>query len=298
MIQYLKRRWRWRSFTLIELLVVIAIIAILIGLLVPAVQKVRAAAARMSCGNNVKQIVLGVHNYESTYRKIPPAWAPDSGGGTFGANTNSTMPYGTLHFYILPYIEQDTVYKAANGNASNQKAAIIKTYLCPSDPTVPSYLQRYAYASTNYASNLMVFNPRQGTGSLDATITDGTSNCVLFAERYRDCAPSWGGVTDPAWALHPSFVGHAWDTPSFGYAEMGHGHDPDFTKNGAVTGYPFQVQPPTTNCDWYVTQGGHPGTMQIGLGDGSVKGVSDSMTPVTWDRACRPTDGGVLGPDW
>src|SRR5881409_2419766 len=98
---------RRSAFTLIELLVVIAIIAILIALLVPAVQKVREAAARIQCTNNVKQISLATHGFHDVYKKLPPAWSPDSGGGTFGTNFNGFPgKNGTIHFFILPYIEQ------------------------------------------------------------------------------------------------------------------------------------------------------------------------------------------------
>src|SRR6202030_2893433 len=103
---------RRRGFTLIELLVVIAIIGILIGLLLPAVQKVREAANRTRCSNNVKQIALAVHNYASTFERVPALWYPDTGGATTGSNygASNPTPNGTLFFFILPYIEQDALY--------------------------------------------------------------------------------------------------------------------------------------------------------------------------------------------
>jgi hypothetical protein len=248
----------------------------------------------MTCSNNIKQLGIATHSFNDANGKLPPAWTADSGGGTLGSN--AAFPAGvtgTAHYLMLPYIEQDNVYRLANNNASNQASVIIKTFLCPSDSTLSSNLQRYNYASTNYATNLMVFNPK-GPGDLVTSMPDGTSNTVIFAERYKRCEPSSGGYTGPGWAMHPAYVGHAWDTPSFGFAEMGHGHDPDFTYGSL----PFQIAPQASACTWQVTQSAHTGSMQVGLGDGSVRGVSSGMSVTTWDRACRPNDGQQLGSDW
>ena len=126
-----------RGFTLIELLVVIAIIAILIGLLLPAVQKVREAAARMSCENNLKQIGLAVHNYHDTYKALPPSplW-------TYTSNPSYTLDHRSWSwmFFILPYIEQDNLYKQVDPTVHNLVDKLdviktpIKTYMCQSDP--------------------------------------------------------------------------------------------------------------------------------------------------------------------
>jgi prepilin-type N-terminal cleavage/methylation domain-containing protein/prepilin-type processing-associated H-X9-DG protein len=147
---------RPRGFTLIELLVVIAIIAILIGLLLPAVQKVREAAARVSCSNNLHQLGLAIHNYDSSYGKLPaaytllPAADPDPNAQFAGRRVGLS-----LHANLLPYVEQDNLYRQLNPNVSEfdtvnvppngphsganpAYSQVVKTYLCPSDPTPPT----------------------------------------------------------------------------------------------------------------------------------------------------------------
>jgi prepilin-type N-terminal cleavage/methylation domain-containing protein len=191
-----------RGFTLIELLVVIAIIAVLIALLLPAVQKVRDAANRMVCTNNVKQLVLACHNYHDSNGTMPP-WASANAG-----------EYGSAHYLLLPYIEQDNLFRQANGNAFTIRTAAVKVFACPVDLTavdgkftgqainypgnstavgrtsvggVPYGAATYALNGQVAAAQMVSGHPVKGTMTL-ATITDGSSNTVLFAERMAFCA--------------------------------------------------------------------------------------------------------------
>jgi prepilin-type N-terminal cleavage/methylation domain-containing protein/prepilin-type processing-associated H-X9-DG protein len=141
-----------KGFTLVELLVVIAIIAVLIGLLLPAVQKVREAAARTQCQNNLKQIGLALHNYHDAYQRFPPAvLMPYAQAGNDPLTGGAANPFGpNWAIFILPYVEQQNLYAQANPqsypgttNLANfasynlswrgVRGAVIKTYLCPSD---------------------------------------------------------------------------------------------------------------------------------------------------------------------
>jgi prepilin-type N-terminal cleavage/methylation domain-containing protein/prepilin-type processing-associated H-X9-DG protein len=191
-----------RGFTLIELLVVIAIIAILIGLLLPAVQKVREAAARSKCQNNLKQIALACHNFENALGSLPP-------GGVYPVAATQADSY-SVHARILPYIEQASLYQLVDLNqAATAQPTVtgqrIATFLCPSEvndvpraSTPPRYPQTY---SANFAT-WQVWTPATGTGGDGAfplvntsvnkglKITDypdGTSNTVGFAE-----VKAWG----------------------------------------------------------------------------------------------------------
>ena len=137
-----------QGFTLIELLVVIAIIAVLIGLLLPAVQKVREAAARSQCQNHMKQIGLTAHNYQSTYGRLPPGVLANGQIITFPADQSVAAWLGNLTL-LLPYLEQDALYRSMKINGSTDKAvgpawfnipenyraalAHIDTFVCPSD---------------------------------------------------------------------------------------------------------------------------------------------------------------------
>jgi prepilin-type N-terminal cleavage/methylation domain-containing protein len=197
---------RRHGFTLIELLVVIAIIAVLIGLLLPAVQKVREAAARAKSQNNLKQIALAVHNFNDAYQGKLPALTD------LGTGAPQGWGYNSLFFNILPYIEQDNVYRVfQKGTPSSYFAptvgaarTIIPTYLSPADSTASNGTTMTAvaapaagggvaiangeFATTSYAANGYVF--RSNTGGLPRTFVDGTSNTIMFAERYQVCTPA------------------------------------------------------------------------------------------------------------
>lgn len=317
---------RARAFTLIELLVVIAIIAILIALLVPAVQKVREAAARTQCTNNMKQIGLACHSYNDTYKQLPAPFAVVNG------------VYGGLFYYILPFIEQAPLYNLGPnyGNlVSNQtySGQIIPVYNCPSDPTGVSTGQWNGYGTVTYCGNLGVFMPTntpgfgypasvKAAGNLVTAMPDGTSATVMFAERYRYCNPSWGGHTDPVWAANPwTSPNSLWAISMFGWANAPYNgsawawagscnYSPNYSSSNtncvggsyvnaiANSNLPFQVAPAASACNWYVTQSGHTGAMNVGLGDGSVRNVTAQVSVGTWILACTPNDGNPLAQDW
>src|SRR5262245_39353154 len=193
------------AFTLIELLVVIAIIAILIGLLLPAVQKVREAANRIRCANNLKQIGLATHAINDANGVLPPLatlsqWSPVTVPGPY---RNAIGP--TVFFWLLPYIEQDALFKAARNdvntivNGQPAYAMPIKLYHCPSDPRsgdltgVTTNDGANLWGSGNYSANYLVFGDPaigglEGRSEISSSFPDGTSNTIIYTERYRLCS--------------------------------------------------------------------------------------------------------------
>jgi prepilin-type N-terminal cleavage/methylation domain-containing protein len=304
---------RWRGFTLIELLVVIAIIAVLVGLLLPAVQKVREASNRSSCANNMRQLAIAMHNVNDTAGRLPPMAGPFMGDGSDG----------NVFYWLLPFLEQDILQKqhpsfyswvlpteTDPGPIVNKTLKVLR---CPSDPYWDSGMAwDGGWAFGNYAANYQVFgdpekgdwNPglpveynMNGAATVGAIFQDGTSNTIVFAEKYSHCATFYTLWGHGAWE-------HNW-MPIFAYGSrdgtVGYKTLAGWGPPGKVgPGSKFQVTPDpyATVCDTARASSPHAALMNVALGDGSVRTLSASISATTWWAACTPNGRDILGNDW
>jgi len=275
-----------RGFTLIELLVVIAIIAILVGMLLPAIQKVREAAQKSSCQNNLKQIGIAIQNYAGDNQDKLPSQLRYFAG---------TSAPGWTGFWgaLFPYLEQMPAYKRSYGSSAiwgnGNHTVIMKNLLCPSDATHSDGMTNTGsgWAATSYApvSYLYAGTSVGGDGRSRytvASIPDGSSQQVSVVERAAcySTYTSWsnsilypGGPSSWGWNTYTSTYG-PWGTlqPQIGYT-------------------PAQINPTYPNAF-------HTTSMQTLMSDGSVRSVTNAVSSYSWSCVCLPDDGAVIDNTW
>ena len=264
------------GFTLIELLVVIAIIAILIGLLLPAVQKVREAASRMKCQNNIKQFGLAYMGYHDTFKSFPRSYILNS------AHTVGDWGWAPR---LMPFLESANLQSIINpGNylgeipgVNSNTQSVPPVFLCPSDPNDSKINKVYgkSYGKTNYLPSYLISPPSGGIVSFNdvkiGDITDGTSNTFLMGERdmQKGQAGVWigrlTGVTDAV------VYGRADLPPNTPYASPGN----------ATAG----ANDP--NCTRHAWTSAHTGGLSFAFCDGSVRFISDKIeSHVGYTNSC------------
>lgn len=321
-----------RGFTLIELLVVIAIIAILVGMLLPAVQKVREAAARSKCQNNLHQLAVAVHNYESAYGTYPAGMVQEQ---KLNPITGAPLDFqgDTVFSFLLAHLEQgplDSRWNRTNpianrytGQTANT-AVIVNYLLCPSDMLRRELIQfnNEFYGPTSYKANggtrpvfatsstndgvFMAVGPaaRKATSAPtgiivnNAAITDGTSNTIMFGERYH-YDPGFDAI-QPSWRSNSTIAQWAWSLPVGGdnglQDIMGGAFAPINYKlpwNSSLQGAP------TTQNAWFTFMdqrlsafgSGHSNGANFVFCDGSVKFIANSLPQTTLTLLCVRNDG-------
>lgn len=305
----LRSRVSRAGFSLIELCVVIAIIGVMVGLLLPAVQKVRETASRTQCMNNEKQVALAWHNYAAGHES------------KFAPLVSCPVSTVSMFFLLLPYLEQDSIYKivynadlstnfplswetnipgypVSDGHYYLDSYGTVPQYYCPSDPDLASLCTSNSSYGVNYQ---LVGTDNPGPGYYDGysalynwtspytmnTVPDGLSNTVLLGEMQSPYT-SW---TYPAAYPFPTYAmfGYIYPDSAHGGNDSWHQLDQNAMKPPLIN---------TTNGDPGRPWSPHSAGMVTAMADGSVRLTSAGVTDATWLAVLLPADGATPGPEW
>jgi prepilin-type N-terminal cleavage/methylation domain-containing protein/prepilin-type processing-associated H-X9-DG protein len=289
-----------RGFTLIELLVVIAIIAILIGLLLPAVQKVREAASRLQCKNNLKQIGLALHNYHDRFGMLPPGYQSAVPSVLASAEDEAGPGWGWAAF-LLADLEQENLRRQINFNApiaapmhDAVRTQSLKVFLCPSDSSIGVFTTAGAVMNLAHGNYIGVFGTNdledevgRGNGTFYRNsrvrfgdMTDGLSNTYIVGERSSDIALS-------TWVGAPPGV------------EVPYRRDPSQHEHHPVLVLgrgDHEPNSPSAHIEDFYSR--HPMGLNCLFADGSVHSINNSISLPVWYAIQTRNGGEVFTPDW
>jgi prepilin-type N-terminal cleavage/methylation domain-containing protein/prepilin-type processing-associated H-X9-DG protein len=283
------------GFTLVELLVVLAILAVLLGLLIPAVQKVREMAVRTDTMNRMRQVGLAT----TQYADVNGGFLPSLDGRNVRTNANEY----SLHMGLMPYVEQGNSFNAWRSDHTYpggwRTGFVFEVLLNPADYSLPDASQKEGADAT--ASNARFFASRNRLDS----IRDGLSNTIAHAQHLVFCNETkfnWWITDMPMSLSEPSYTGtRFFRRATFADIEMGQVVPvtaPDGSTRASVPGRTFQVRPRLSECDPTIAQSPHSGGMPVVMGDGSVRVLSPGMSETAFWSAVTPAGGEVPGNDW
>ena len=249
-----RRDQRRAGFGRTDLIAALLLLLLSSGIAVPAVYQASAKQDRQTAQNNLKELALACHNAESVFKHFPPII------GNLGGKE------GSLHFHLLPYVEEQANWQAGDLTAS------IKLMRDPADRSMPpGGVYKKAFATTSFAGNWLVFKggPRAPGKARIENIIDGTSNTLMFAERYQMC-----NGTPCLWGYDQFY----YSAPMFSYFSLGM----------------FQSHPPQETCDPALPQSIHREGILCAMCDGSVRSYGNNLGPLTWALLACPNDGQPL----